>query len=154
LAGLAVLVLDQPTKFWAQASLPRGREVTVIAGWLWFRLTTNTGASLGLLGGHTVFLAVVSVLLLVALVVLVQRAEPEGWFGLMAIGSLTGGVASNLLDRIRLGGVIDFIEIHGWPTDFNLADAAIRLGGLLVLISLLIAVLRGLRRRPGSGPSG
>ncbi len=59
---------------------------------------------------------------------------------------MAGGATSNLVDRVRLGGVIDFIEVHGWPTDFNLADAAIRLGVVLVALALLLDLRRRSRR--------
>jgi lipoprotein signal peptidase len=55
---------------------------------------------------------------------------------------------------VRLGSVVDFIEVHLWPTDFNLADAAIRLGVALFLLALLLEFRR--RPQPGSGsrPAG
>ena len=85
-AAIALLVLaaDQASKAWAMASLPRGREITVIPGWLWFRLTTNTGATLGLLSGHNGLLVAVSLLVVAAAAVMVLRARVSGALGVAA----------------------------------------------------------------------
>lgn len=141
--GLLVLAADQASKAWAQGALRPGHQVTVIGGWLWFRLMSNTGATLGLLRGHNVLFLAVSTLLVGAVVVVLLRGGAAGVLGAAALGAVAGGATSNLVDRVRLGGVIDFIEVHAWPTDFNLADAAIRLGVVLFLLALLL----GLRRR-------
>ena len=140
---------DQVSKWWAGGVLPPGRQVSVISGWLWFRLTSNTGATLGLLRGHNLIFLVVSTLVVVAVIVVVLRGAAPGVFGAAALGAVAGGATGNVVDRIRVGGVIDFIEVHGWPTTFNLADAAIRIGVVLLLLALLLDL--GRRRRTGGG---
>jgi signal peptidase II len=151
--ALLVTVADQGSKAWAQGSLRPDHEITVVSGWLWFRLTSNSGASLGLLRGHNLLFVAVSILVVVAVLVIVVRGAP-GTVGAAALGAVAGGATSNLIDRLRLGSVIDFIEVHLWPTDFNLADAAIRLGVVVFLLTLVF----GWRRRPrwdaGSRPAG
>jgi len=151
--GLLVTVADQGSKVWAQGSLRPDHEVTVIPGWVWFRLTSNSGASLGLLRGHNLLFAAVSMLVVVAVAVIVLRGAP-GTVGAAALGAVAGGATSNLIDRVRLGSVLDFIEVHLWPTDFNLADAAIRLGVVVFVLTLLLG--RRWRPRPDgrSRPAG
>ena len=153
LSALLVLAADQASKAWAMASLPRGQEVTVIPGWLWFRVTSNSGATLGLLSGYNGLFIGVSVLVAAAVAVILVRGHPAGALGAAALGGIAGGAISNLTDRVRLGAVVDFIEVHGWPSDFNLADAGIRLGVLAFLVALLLEWRRG--RRPGTaaGPA-
>jgi len=146
--GVLVIAADQATKVWAQGSLRPDHEITVITGWLWFRLTSNSGASLGMLRGHNLVFLVASILVVVAVAVIVVRGAP-GTVGAVALGAVAGGATSNLIDRARLGSVIDFIEIHLWPTDFNLADAAIRLGVVVFLLTLLLG-RRWRRRRDGA----
>jgi signal peptidase II len=143
--AVAVLVVgaDQATKAWAQGSLRPDQEITVVTGWLWFRLTSNSGASRGLLRGHNLLFLAVSILVVVAVAVIAVRGTP-GAVAAAALGAVAGGATSNLIDRVRLGSVIDFIEVHLWPTDFNLADAAIRLGVVVFLMTLVL----GWRRRP------
>jgi signal peptidase II len=142
--ALFVLATDQASKAWAQGSLRADHEIMVVPGWLWFRLTSNSGASLGLLRGHNVLFAAVSALVVVAVAVIVLRGAP-GAVGAAALGAVAGGATSNLVDRVRLGSVIDFIEVHLWPTDFNLADAAIRLGVIVFVLTLLIGRRWGAR---------
>ena len=151
--GVLVIAADQATKVWARGSLRPDHEVTVISGWLWFRLTSNSGATLGLLRGHNLVFLVASILVVVAVAVVVIRGA-LGTVGAAALGTVAGGASSNLIDRMRLGSVIDFIEVHLWPTDFNLADAAIRLGVLVFVLTLLFGRSWRSRRNPASRPAG
>ena len=153
LSALLLLAADQASKAWAMASLPRGQEVTVIPGWLWFRVASNSGATLGLLSGHNGLFIAVSVVVAAAVAVILVRGHPAGALGAAALGGIAGGAISNLADRMRLGAVVDFIEVHGWPTDFNLADAGIRFGVLVFLLALLLEWRRGRRPRPVTGPA-
>ena len=137
-AALLVLVADQASKAWARSALRPGHEVMVVTGWVWFRIVSNTGAALGLLSGNNWLFIVVSLVIVAAVAVLVIRNRALGALGIVALGAVAGGGSSNLIDRVRLGGVTDFIEVHRWPTDFNLADAAIRIGVVLFIVALLL----------------
>lgn len=145
-AVVAVLVIgtDQAAKAWARGSLSVGKETTVISGWLWFRLARNSGATLGLLSGFNLLFAAFSLLITVAVVVIVARGYVVHGLGIVALGAIAGGAVGNLIDRVRFGAVTDFIEVRFWPTDFNLADAAIRIGVVLFVLTLALEV----RRRP------
>jgi signal peptidase II len=142
--ALLVLVVDQASKAWARSGLTPGHEITVIPGWLWVRLASNTGAALGLGSGNNELFAALALIIVVAIAVLAMRGNVGGVLGIAALGAVAGGALGNLVDRVRLGYVTDFIEVHWWPTDFNLADAAIRLGVVL----FLLALLRDWTRRP------
>jgi signal peptidase II len=148
--ALLVLVLDQASKAWARSALTAGHEVTVIQGWLWFRLASNSGATLGLGTGNNALFAVLTLIIVAAIAVLAVRGNVGGILGIVALGAVAGGALGNLVDRVRLGYVTDFIEVHWWPTDFNLADAGIRLGVVL----LLLVLLRDWTRRPRRGSVG
>jgi signal peptidase II len=147
--ALVVLVADQASKAWARGVLRPGHEVTVIAGWVWFRLTTNTGAGLGLLPGHNLLFLLVTALVGGVIVIIVVRGFAPGALAAGGLGAVVGGGVSNLVDRVHLGRVIDFIEVHRWPTDFNLADAAVRIGVLIFVVALLLD-LRGRARTRAS----
>lgn len=148
--ALLVLVLDQAGKAWARSALTPGHEITVIPGWLWFRLASNSGATLGLGAGHNALFAALALIIVGAIAVLAVRGNVGGMLGVGALGGVAGGALGNLVDRVRLGYVTDFIEVHWWPTDFNLADAAIRLGVVLFLLALLL----DWTRRPRGGTVG
>lgn len=151
--ALLVVAADQASKAWAQASLRPDHEITVISGWLWFKLTSNSGASLGLLRGHNLLFVVASTLVVVAIAAMVLRGA-SGVLGAAALGAVAGGATSNLIDRLRLGSVVDFIEVHLWPTNFNLADTAIRLGVIVFVLTLLIGRRWGARPDRASGRTG
>jgi signal peptidase II len=144
-----VVVVDQISKAWARGVLSPGREVSVISGWLWYRLITNSGATLGLLQGHNLIFLLVSAVVVAAVVMVVLRGAAPGALGAIALGAVAGGATSNVIDRLRLGAVVDFIEVHLWPTTFNLADAAIRIGVVLFVLALLLD-----RARRGVGGGG
>jgi signal peptidase II len=145
MVALLVAVADQISKAWAEAALVTGREVTAIPGWLWFRPTANSGATLGLLSGHNELFIGFSLLVLIGVAALLLGTDLLGLAGALALGAVAGGATGNLIDRLRLGRVTDFIEIRVWPTDFNLADAAIRIGVVVFLLALVLEAL-GARR--------
>ncbi len=130
-----VLALDQVTKALVTSSLARGESVEVFYG-LELTNTRNTGVAFGALQGSG---AIVGALIAVVLVLLI------GYFALNAarrwlwlpVGMLLGGASGNLVDRVREGAVIDFIDPVAWPA-FNVADMAI-VGGAAALLYVLEA---------------
>src|SRR3981081_3348021 len=150
-SGPLVAVLDQPSKAWARAALTPGHEVTAIPGWLWFRLAaSNSGATLGLGTGLNELFALLALIIVGAIAVLALQGNIGGMLGVGALGAVAGGAVGNLVDRVRLGGVTDFIEVDHWATTFNLSAAASRLGLLL----FVLALLRDWTRRPRHGTVG
>lgn len=139
IVALIVLVLDQATKWWAARTLPAaGRQVVAVPGWLWFRLLKNTGGTFSLLRNHNLFFTLASLLVLVAIFLLLARGYSSHPVGVIALGAIAGGAAGNLVDRLRLEGVVDFIQVRWWPTYFNLADVAIRIGVVAFLAALFL----------------
>jgi len=141
LAGAAVLLLDQLTKWWASDALA---DRTIDLVWtLRLHLVFNTGAAFSQGEGWGPLLAVLILLVIVLLVR--QGAGTDDPMARIAVGVIIGGAIGNLTDRaFREGGgffggaVIDFIDLQWWPV-FNVADSAIVVGGVLV-------VWRGWRR--------
>jgi signal peptidase II len=130
-ASAIVAALDQLTKQIAIASVERGESVNVFLG-LDITNTRNTGVAFGQLqdGG-----AIIGVLIGVALAALLGYFAVHAgqrWLWLPA-GMLLGGAIGNLIDRVREGAVIDFIDPIAWPA-FNLADAFIVVGVVLLLV--------------------
>ncbi len=128
-----VMALDQGSKQLVVSSIRRGESVNVFFG-LDLTNTRNTGVAFGALEGSG---TVVGVLIALALLLLI------GYFAVNAgrrrlwlpVGMLLGGALGNLVDRVREGAVIDFIDPVAWPA-FNLADSAIVVGvlGLLYVV--------------------
>ncbi|MFY9616261.1 MAG: signal peptidase II, partial [Candidatus Dormiibacterota bacterium] len=76
--ALLALAADQASKAWARQNLRPAHEVTVIGGWLWFRLAGNTGATLGLLSGHNVVFLAISIVLVGAVLAVLLRGGASG----------------------------------------------------------------------------
>lgn len=149
IAAAFIVVLDQATKALVAASLPMYESVTIIPGFLDFTHVRNTGAAFGLLnttdlpmkGFVMVAMAMVAIAAIGAYGATLRADENIARAGLALV---LGGAIGNLIDRARLGYVLDFVDVysgawHFWA--FNVADAAITVGAILVIFDLL-----GLRR--------
>ncbi len=142
-AGIVILVvvLDQLTKLWIVSHFGLYESLQVIPGFFQITYLTNTGAAFGLLAGHPawwrqVFFVGVAVAALVAIAFLYRKMARESVWYQVALALICGGAIGNLIDRIRLGSVVDFLYFsvagHYWPA-FNVADSAITIGVALFL---------------------
>jgi signal peptidase II len=105
------------------------------------RSSPNTGAAFGLFQGYSLVLAIVAivgaVLLLTYALFIHHRFSPlNNLLAWTVLGLILGGIVGNLIDRLRFGGVTDFISVGWWPA-FNIADSAIVVGAVLLACSLL-----------------
>lgn len=144
-AALGVYLLDQASKAWAVRRV-RFQDVTVIPGMLDFVYAENPGIAFGQLqeGGSfgRWFFVVLAGAAAVAVLFYFFRTQRNDDRVLGACALLLAGILGNLTDRVRLGFVIDFIMLHAgqyhWPT-FNVADASITIGALLLAYDLVFA---------------
>ena len=135
LIALVLLVADQLSKLAVANRFVPGQSVPVIPGVLQVTYVQNTGMAFGLLQGFPHLFAVLA--LVVAAWIIIELVRSHRMDRLMEIGMalILGGATGNLIDRVRLGYVIDFLDLRVWPV-FNLADSAITIGvGLLLLES-------------------
>ncbi len=149
-----VLLLDQLTKRLALGGLELHHPVPVAGNLVRLMLAWNSGAAFSLSWGGPLFLAVFTALAAVLVAVFIWRCRECSPGSRLALGAILGGAAGNLLDRLLYGGsVIDFIDVglgsSRWPT-FNVADIAITLGG----IALLLTYRRGAGGRSGAEETG
>jgi signal peptidase II len=146
LAAFGLYLADQASKAWAVKALRFGEERVVIRGFLQFIYTENPGIAFGQLqdGGRfgRWFFVVLAVLAAIAVFYYFMRTPRNDDRVLGACALLLAGIAGNLTDRARLGYVIDFIVLHAgdyhWPT-FNIADASITVGALLLAYDLIFS---------------
>jgi len=129
-ALVVVLTLDQSSKLIVDSSLHRDESVNVFFG-LDLINTRNRGVAFGFLEGKGAIVGVLIALALVGLVAWFALNAGRAWLWL-PVGMLLGGALGNLIDRVREGAVIDFIDPVGWPA-FNVADSSIVLGVLALL---------------------
>jgi len=146
LAGLVVL-LDQLTKWVVLENIRFGETIYVAPFWNWV-LTYNPGAAFSFLAaqpGWQRWLFTVLALAVAGWIALELRKHPEQRLLSLALALIMGGALGNVIDRVRFGAVVDFVQWHAagyyWPA-FNVADSAITLGGLLLVFSTLTATGR------------
>jgi signal peptidase II len=143
LASFGLYMVDQSTKAWAVRALRFGHDRTIINGFLDLIYAENPGIAFGQLqqGGSFArwFFVGLAMVAAVAVFFYFLRTPRSDDRVLGACALLLAGILGNLTDRVRLGYVIDFIAMHAgsyhWPT-FNVADAAISIGALLLAYDL------------------
>jgi lipoprotein signal peptidase len=139
-AGLLVLAADQASKWWILhgINLPQVRQIVLLPV-LNLTMVWNRGVTFGLLNGtgrwSYLLLAAVALLVVVALGVWLRRAESA--VAAAALGAIAGGAVGNVIDRLRFGAVVDFIDAHigdwHWYV-FNIADSAIVCGVIALIL--------------------
>ena len=134
--AVAAFALDQVAKALAVAHLDPSVPVPLLGGVLRLTLTHNVGSAFGIIRSGTIPLAASAVVCVVILGYVLRgglaRAQGRG----VALGLVVGGALGNLLDRVRTGAVVDFIDLRVWPV-FNLADTVITIGVGLLALGLL-----------------
>lgn len=145
LIGGIVLALDQLTKFLVVNFLPLYSSRDIIPGFFNLVHVRNTGAAFSFLAGgfsawRQIFFVAVSVIGIVVIFYVYRRLGKKEKLARTALALIFGGAAGNLVDRVRLGEVIDFLDFYigkyHWPA-FNVADSAISIGAVVLLLFLL-----------------
>ncbi len=153
--SLSALGLDQLTKELITASMAIYSTVVIVPGLFHLTLVTNRGGLFGLCHGmsdpfRSILFTVVPALAIAVILVFQYRTSLSDVVAQTGLSLILGGALGNLTDRIRLGYVIDFLDVfvgkHHWPA-FNIADSVICVGVSLLLIDLL----RKGRQRPQIG---
>ena len=146
LASFGLYMVDQASKAWAVRALRFGHDRTIINGFLDMVYAENRGIAFGQLQeggsfGRWFFVILATAAAIAVFYYFLRTARNDGWV-LGACALLLAGILGNLTDRARLGYVIDFINVHAgsyhWPT-FNVADASICIGALLLAYDLVIS---------------
>jgi signal peptidase II len=156
---VCVVLLDQLTKRAIQRSIGLHESRPVIEGLLSLTHGRNPGIAFGVLSeGRLPFqamaLTILGLVAVVALSAYAMRVPPDQRLRLTALSLVVGGAIGNLIDRVRYGSVVDFIHVywrtHQWP-DFNVADSAISVAVVLLLVEGLVSPRE--RRRGAAPPS-
>ena len=141
LVACAIVLVDQVTKYIVICSVPQGTRIDVLGVALRISHIRNSGAIFGVMrssGGYFTVFSLVAAIVLVVVLLLSRKAR-----GLVKVGMglVLGGAIGNLIDRLRLGAVVDFVDIGvsdtvRWPS-FNAADLAITLGVIFIVVCSL-----------------
>lgn len=151
---LAIIAIDQVTKWWAESALAGGRTIPIAGDLLSFVLVYNPGAAFSFGTDHTYFFTVFSALVLATIAWLVTKTTSRPWA--LALGTIGGGAAGNLIDRLARepnvgeGHVVDFINYNGYFVG-NVADIALVVGVLIVVVLEFRSVPLRTTLGPGTG---
>jgi signal peptidase II len=154
-AIVGIIAIDQVTKLAVRSTIPLYAKRSIIPNFLDFTHVQNTGAAFGVLNASDfpfkpVVMIVVATLALVAISVYARQLGDEERLSRYGLAFILGGAFGNLIDRALAGYVVDFVDVywgnaHFWA--FNVADAAITIGAILVLLEMI-----GIGRRHASHP--
>ncbi len=128
-----VLVLDQATKWLALEYLAPISTLPVVPGLFHLTYVLNTGVAFGFFQGHGLWITLATLVVLALLFRTMLRPD-QGRIVPVCLALILGGALGNLLDRLRFGGVVDFLDFRVWPV-FNLADSCITIGAALLAVT-------------------
>jgi signal peptidase II len=143
--AVLVVIVDQLTKLWIMNNFALYEQQKIIPGFFNLVYVTNTGAAFGFLAGgkswlRQVFFIGVAIVAMGVIVFAYGYLKKQGRLYVYALGLIAGGAIGNLIDRLRFGSVVDFLDFYlgsyHWPA-FNAADSAITIGVGLFLLGTL-----------------
>jgi len=137
MSGVAVLIIDQITKYLVIANVARGTMMELIPDFLYIVNVKNTGAAFGIFQDHTRVLTIISLVAIVLIIILKVIMDLKYIFYNITLGFILGGALGNLVDRFFIGEVTDFISFTIFPPVFNIADSFIVIGFSLIIILIL-----------------
>jgi signal peptidase II len=134
---LLVVAADQYTKHVVATTFMADESRIVIPHVLYLTYVQNTHGAFGLFGSHPLLLAAFASAVLVGFFLWYRSTGNAGMTTHIAFGLILGGAIGNIADRMRLSYVVDFLDLRWWPV-FNVADSAISIGVILLLIRMFI----------------
>jgi signal peptidase II len=146
LIALAIVLTDQATKAIVVRTMRLGQSIPLVPGFFDLTFVLNPGAAFSLFATlperiRTPFFIVVSVAAIVLIAVYRARHLRGHRLASVSLGLILGGAVGNLIDRVRYGAVVDFLDVYvhryHWPV-FNVADSAISVGVALLLLDMLL----------------
>lgn len=141
---LILLAIDILTKQWAINVLAKANDITVIKGFFDLAYLENRGAAFGILQNKVIFLALITSIVILIMVVYLIKYKPESKILKYSFYLIISGAIGNLIDRVRLGFVVDFLQFHYkdvyyFPT-FNMADTFVVIGTALMILYVVKGV--------------
>jgi len=134
--GALIVALDQASKLWIMMNFVEGESVQLLP-YIYFTYVQNRGAAFGLLTNHQWLFVIIGLIAIFLAWYYRKLIRQQNWLVRWGITLAIAGAVGNLIDRIRLGAVIDFIDLTFFPV-FNVADMAIVLGVAFLFVEVLI----------------
>jgi signal peptidase II len=143
-AGI-ILLLDQITKIYVMSHMSLRDSITVIDGFFNITYIRNPGAAFGFLADsspafRSIFFVGVAVMAIIMILYLIKKISDEKLLLTFCLSLILGGAVGNLVDRVRFGEVVDFLDFYlfsyHWPA-FNVADSAIAVGAIILVLEMV-----------------
>ena len=131
---ITILILDQLTKYIVIQNLSLGDSIPVIKNTFHLTYILNRGAAFGIFKNQFNFLILIAIVAIIFILINLRSKRSKACE--IALCLIMGGAISNLIDRLRVGAVIDFLDFRIWPV-FNIADSAITIGTILLAYFML-----------------
>ena len=144
LIAAVIVGLDQLTKYLVMTYMEYGQSIPE-KGWIRLTYTTNTGGAFSLFANQGFLLAIASILGIAILVLYLRYLPLDSKVLKLGLALDLGGAVGNLIDRVRFGEVVDFVDVGAFPV-FNVADSAITVGTVLIVYYLLFIATRKTRQ--------
>ena len=128
---ISAIAADRVSKVICRQYLRPLGSIPVIKGVFHLTYVENTGAAFGMLQGNTWFLILTSALVSAVVAYLIWKVKPENRYVKLSLALILGGALGNLVDRVLLGYVVDFLDFRIWPV-FNIADSCVVVGAILL----------------------
>ena len=143
---LGSVFLDQLTKWLVVRFIPYGDSVPIIEGVFEFTYIRNEGAAFGMLSNNRWVFMIVSTIAIVAMLIYLWKFRPNSIWACTAISMVIGGGIGNMIDRVRLEYVIDFLNFCAFPKIwmwiFNVADAFVCVGGGILFVWCIVSIVK------------
>lgn len=136
-AASLVLILDRITKHIFFTILSQGQSIKILPNIFHITLVLNKGAAFGVFRGQRTIFILLSILTIALIIFYIGKNRQKGVLLPLALGLILGGAIGNLIDRIRFGYVIDFLDFRIWPV-FNIADSALTIGAVILALNILL----------------
>ena len=140
--GIIIIILDQFSKYFIQTNTLWQNHIEIIPNFFYITYAKNTGMGFSLLSGHTILLAIVSMIVILVIFYSLYNFEKFQYdkkevLSLVTYSLLIAGAIGNLIDRLYLGYVRDFLDFYIFGYDFpifNIADCAVTIGAILLVL--------------------
>lgn len=142
LLALLIIILDQIIKYYISSNMFVGQSIPIVPQIFHLTYILNPGAAFGILENQQWLFILIAIALIVVVIYFYKRIKCLAKLFQVGIALLFGGAIGNMIDRIFIGKVVDYMDFRIWPV-FNLADVAIVLGCVIVAFYLLFCTERG-----------
>ncbi|MFH2013154.1 MAG: signal peptidase II [Pseudomonadota bacterium] len=142
---LVIILLDQFSKLYIDRVMPLHSSITILKNFIHITYIRNSGIAFGIFASHAaglkvIFFLITSIIAILIIFFLLRSLKNTQTSLMVSLSMIMGGAIGNLIDRVRLGEVIDFIDLHWysyhWPA-FNVADSAITVGGFYLIVNTI-----------------